>query len=481
MERERIPMYIKTICFNNSFKVRRKYDFGLLPNLVLKDILYIDEKPALMDTSNPLDKPVYELNNKRVENAWAMFDWANSAYALVITTAVFPIYFTIVTEDEFTLLGMQFKNEELLSFTISFAYLIIALTLPLLSGIADYGGKRMTYMKFFTWMGAIGCMSLFFFTGMDNLWLGLIGFMAAVIGFAGGQIFYNSFLPLIVTPEHYDRVSAKGFSMGYFGSVILLVVILVMITFHASIGFENELGAMKIGFIMVGLWWIGFAQIPFRRLPQHAGATTNENIVLKGFQELLKVFREIRTQRYTKLFLTSFFCYIAAVQTVIAMASVFAKEELDFGTSELIQLLLLLQLIGALGAFLFSKLSKKKGNKFSLMTIILIWTLVIIASYFTYSKGQYYGIAMVVGLVMGGVQSMSRSTYSKLIPATEENSSSYFSFFDVVEKFSISLGLFTFGYVSGITNMRTAIISLIVFLVISVVLLAMVKVEKAEV
>lgn len=432
-----------------------------------------------MDT-HKVEKSVYKINDKRVENAWAMFDWANSAYALVITTAVFPIYFTEVTDEQFTFLGLQFKNDELLSFTISFAYLIIALTLPLLSGIADYGGKRMTYMKFFTWMGAIGCMSLYFFEGMDNLWLGLIGFMSAVIGFAGGQIFYNSFLPLIVTPEHYDRVSAKGFSMGYFGSVILLVVILVMISFYETLGFDNELGAMKIGFIMVGLWWIGFAQIPFRRLPQHKGKSSDENLVSKGFQELVKIFKEIRTQRNTKIFLASFFCYIAAVQTVIAMASVFAKKELDFGTGELIQLLLLLQLIGALGAYLFSKLSKWKGNKFSLMAIILIWTLVIIASYFTYSKGQYYGIAVVVGLVMGGVQSMSRSTYSKLIPATEENSSSYFSFFDVVEKFSISLGLFTFGYVSGMANMRTAILSLIAFLVVSVILLAMVKVQKPQ-
>jgi len=431
-----------------------------------------------MYTSDQPTKSAYVLNDKRVENAWAMFDWANSAYALVITTAVFPIYFTLVTDDKLTLLGMQFKDDELLSYAISFAYIIIAFTLPLLSGIADYGGKRMLYMKVFTWMGALACMSLFFFQGMDSLWLGLLGFVLAVIGFAGGQIFYNSFLPLIVSPEHYDRVSAKGFSMGYFGSVILLVVILVLIQMHETFGLENELAAMKIGFIMVGVWWIGFAQIPFRRLPQHQSRGSESNLISKGFQELKKVFYAIRTQKNTKLFLASFFCYIAAVQTVIAMASVFAVKELGFETGELIQLLLLLQLIGALGAFLFSKLSKFKGNKFSLMCIILIWTLVIIAAYFTQSKGQYYGVACIVGLVMGGVQSMSRSTYSKLIPVTEENSSSYFSFFDVVEKFSISLGLFTYGAISGLTDMRTAILSLIAFLVVSVILLAMVKVRR---
>ena len=438
-----------------------------------------------MDTSEQQSNSVYKLNDKRVENAWAMFDWANSAYALVITTAVFPIYFTIVTGPDFTgnefvsFLGMQFKNDELLSFTISFAYIIIALTLPLLSGIADYGGKRMSFMKFFTWMGALGCMSLFFFEGIDNLWFGLLGFILAVIGFAGGQIFYNSFLPLIVTEDQYDRVSAKGFTMGYFGSVILLVVILAMIQLHESIGFASELQAMKIGFIMVGVWWIGFAQIPFRRLPQHQGKEASENLLTKGFQELKKVFYEIRTQKNTKLFLASFFSYTGAVQTVIAMASVFAKKVLGFETAELIMLLLLLQLIGALGAWAFSRLSKMKGNKFSLMSIILIWTLVIIASYFTETKQQYYVVACVVGLVMGGVQSMSRSTYSKIIPANDKNSSSYFSFFDVVEKFAISFGLFVFGAISGFADMRTAILSLIVFLVLGVVFLAMVKVEKA--
>ncbi len=431
-----------------------------------------------MDTLDQSEISPYTLNDKRIENAWAMFDWANSAYALVITTAVFPLYFTFVTDPEFTFLGMNFKNDELLSFTISFAYILIALTLPLLSGIADYGGKRMSYMKMFTWMGAIGCMSLFFFHGMGNLWFGLLGFITAIIGFAGGQIFYNSFLPLIVTPDHYDRVSAKGFTMGYFGSVILLVIILAMITFYANLGFENELGAMKVGFVMVGVWWIGFAQIPFRRLPQHVSKGSQENLVSKGFKELKKVFKEIRKQKNTKLFLASFSSYMAAVQTVIAMASVFAVKELGFESGELIQLLLMLQLIGALGAWGFSKLSSCLGNKFSLMCIILVWTLVILASYFTTTKLQYYGVACIVGLVMGGVQSMSRSTYSKIIPVDESNSSSYFSFFDVVEKFAISFGLFVYGAMSGLTDMRTAILSLIVFLVLGVIFLAMVKVEK---
>jgi UMF1 family MFS transporter len=439
-----------------------------------------------MSTSEQQSNSVYKLNDKRVENAWAMFDWANSAYALVITTAVFPLYYTLKTTDETAdipdqvfFLGQVFKNDELLSYSISLAYIIIAFTMPLLSGIADYGGKRLVYMKIFTWLGALSCMSLFFFEGVDNLWLGLGGSMLAVIGFAGGQIFYNSFLPLIVSSDHLDRVSAKGFTMGYFGSVILLVTILVMITFYQTLGLENEFQAMKIGFVMVGLWWIGWAQIPFSRLPQHQSRGGQENIITKGFQELIKVFHALRHQVNTKLFLASFSLYIAAVQTVIAMASVFAVKELGFESTELIMLLLILQIIGALGAWTFSKLSNWKGNKFSLLTIILIWTLVIVASYFTYDKTQYYMVACVVGLVMGGVQSMSRSTYSKLIPATVDNSSSYFSFFDVVEKFSIAIGIFVFGLISGMTNMRTAILSLIVFLIISVILLARVKVEKA--
>ena len=422
-----------------------------------------------------------KLNDKRTINAWAMFDWANSAYALVITTAVFPIYFSSQLPDTVNFLGGSFKNDELLAYSISLGYIIIALLLPLLSGIADYGGKRLNFMKMFTWLGALSCISLYWFVGEAFLWLGMLGSVLALIGFSGGQIFYNSFLPVIVTEDRFDKVSAKGFSYGYFGSVLLLIVILAMITFYEQLGMADKGLASRIGFVLVGLWWLGWAQIPFSRLPRNKSKGSSENLVTKGFKEIKDVFFALTKNRNAALFLISFFFYIAAVMTVISMASVFGIKELSFETAELIQLILLLQIIGAAGAWLFSRISKKFGNKFSLVSIILIWTAVCVASYFVMTKGQFYIIAAIVGLVMGGVQSMSRSTYSKLIPPDEGNTSSYFSFFDVIEKTASSVGLFSFGYISGITgSMRESILSLITFLFIGLILLLFVKVKREK-
>lgn len=435
-----------------------------------------------MDTINKEEAGDFVLNDKKVIKAWAMFDWANSAYALVITTAVFPIYFSAVVDDEFVFLGRTMRDDALLAYSISFAYIIIAFLLPILSGIADYGGKRLTFMKAFTWLGGLSCISLFFFFGMDYLWVGLAGSILALIGFAGGQVFYNSYLPVIVSEDKFDSVSAKGFSYGYFGSVLLLVVILAMITFHKQLGFANEGMVSRIGFVLVGVWWLGWSQIPFRVLPQNSSKGLDKNLIYRGFNELKLVFISLLKNLNTSLFLISFFFYIAGVMTVISMASVFGIEELNFETAELIQLIILLQLIGALGAWVFSKISNAAGNKVSLVAIILIWTSVCIASYFVASKGQFYFIAATVGLVMGGVQSMSRSTYSKLIPAEEGNTASYFSFFDVLEKTASSVGLFCFGFISDYSgSMRQSILALIIFFMIGLVLLLMVKIPKVKV
>lgn len=431
-----------------------------------------------MDTIKVGERDDFVLNDKRVIKAWAMFDWANSAYALVITTAVFPIYFSAVVDEKVVFFGREIEDDALLAYSISFAYIIIALLLPILSGIADYGGKRLTFMKAFTWLGSLSCISLFFFYGMDYLWIGLLGSILALIGFAGGQIFYNSYLPVIVTKDKFDSVSAKGFSYGYFGSVFLLIFILAMITFYEKLGFPDELVVMRWGFVLVGLWWLAWSQIPFKRLPQNSSKGISKNLISKGFNELRLVFNSLKRNLNTSLFLVSFFFYIAGVMTVISMASVFGIEELNFETSELIQLIILLQVIGALGAWLFSKISNAAGNKMSLVLIIVIWTAVCIASYFVASKGQFYVIAATVGLVMGGVQSMSRSTYSKLIPSDEGNTASYFSFYDVLEKTASSIGLFCFGIISDYTgSMRQSILALITFFMIGLILLLLVKVD----
>ena len=441
------------------------------------------------------------LNDPKVVNGWAMFDWANSAYALVITTAIFPGYFNKMTDEEFSLFGIEMTNTALFSYSISFAYLIIAAMLPLLSGIADYGGKKMTFMKRFTYLGSISCMMLFFFTGMDNLWIGLAGFILAVIGFAGGQVFYNSYLPLIASEDQLDKVSAKGFSYGYIGSVLLLIVNLLMISFPSVFGLEflvknfpqlfgeyetiKELQekstalAARISFVMVGAWWMGFAQIPFNRLPKQTAVGKVDNLLSKGYAELKKVFQKVKKETHTKRFLTAFFCYSAGVQTAIFLASTFATDVLGFSTNELIIVVLILQIVAIGGAYLFASLSGKYGNKKILILILSIWIVVCLSGYLVQDKTTFYAVAGGVGLVMGGVQSLSRSTYAKFIPEGSDDTASYFSFYDVLEKSAIVIGTFVFGFIDQILGgMRNSMLALAVFFIIGIIILSTVKIGR---
>lgn len=433
-----------------------------------------------------------ELNDRRTINAWAFFDWANSSYALVIAVAIFPAYFASVTEDVIMVGSLAVSNSALYAFSISAAYMIIAVFSPILSGIADYGGRKMFFLRFFTTLGAFACISLFFFQGTSADWtpakndlqliLGTGAFMLATIGFAGGLVFYNSYLPLIASEDQYDRVSARGYAFGYIGSVILLIANLLIIMNPGWFGIaESSTLPIRLAFVMVGLWWLGFALIPFSRLPSDEKIVSPPNLISRGVQELAKVWRIVRSEGNIKSFLISFFCYSAGVQTVLFLASTFAEKELQFGTGELIGIILLLQIVAIGGAYLFAKLSELRGNKFSLISMLLIWVGICLLAYFVESKLQFYVIAGAVGLVMGGIQSLSRSTYSKLIPENTEDTASYFSFYDILEKLAIVLGTFSFGIIEQLTGgMRNSILALTFFFITGLLLLLRVRVQRAD-
>lgn len=425
-------------------------------------------------------------NNPRTIKAWALFDWANSAYALVITVAIFPGYFLAMTGDGndatvdyVTVLGMTMTNSSMFAYCISLAYLIIALVSPLLSGIADYGGKRIVFLRFFTMLGALACISLAFFKGMPTLWVGTVGFILATIGFSGGIVFYNSFLPTIATEDRYDDVSAKGFSYGFAGSVILLIVNLIIILNHKWFGLPTEGMAAQTAFVMVGLWWLGFSQIPFRRLPADRPTHNQENLMRKGYEELRKVWRSIRTDRNTVLFLIAFFCFNAGVQAVLFMASTFATGVLGFSPTNLIFIVLILQIVAIGGAWGSAKLSGRKGNMYSIMLMLSIWTVVCILGYFVQQGPGFYILAAAIGLVMGGIQSLSRATYAKFLPENTPDTASYFSFYDVMDKVSTVAGTFTFGVVEQISGgMRNSVAALAVFFVVSLLVMRLVRVRR---
>jgi MFS transporter, UMF1 family len=423
--------------------------------------------------------------DKKLINAWTFYDWANSSYPLVITTAIFPIFYEAVTSvkdeaghiisDKVTLFGREFINTELYSYVVALSFVIVSLSSPILSGIADYSGNKKRFMQFFCYLGSLSCASLFFFS-KENLGLGMLSILFASVGFWGSLVFYNAYLPEIAEPADHDKVSAKGFGMGYFGSAILLILNLAAIK-----GFGMP---AKYSFISVAVWWIGFAQITFARLPNGNKVAAGEgNVVLKGFRELFKVWDQLKHYKQLKRYLIAFFIYSMGVQTVMLMAVLFAKKEIvGLEDSNLIVSVLLIQFVGILGSFLFSRLSKKIGNIKSLGVTLFIWIAICIGTYkFVYTPNAFYVIACTVGLVMGGIQSLSRSTYSKLLPETEDNAS-FFSFYDVCEKIGIVIGMLSFGAIEGLTGgMRNSILALITFFILGfLILLTIPKTENVK-
>ncbi|MBS1746122.1 MAG: MFS transporter [Bacteroidetes bacterium] len=414
--------------------------------------------------------------SKKVINAWAMYDWANSTYNLVITTTFFPIYFTSVTKHAFgseiiPLLGRKFVNSSLYDYTLAAAYFIIAMCYPVLTSIADTRGNKKNFMRFFCYMGAIGCSALFFFKG-NNIWLGIIAFMMAAGGYVGSLVFYNAFLPEIAVPEDQDRVSARGFSFGYIGSVIMQLIGFVLVLLLADD--PNYLGP-RITFLLVGIWWAGFAQITFSRVPETKRISTQKSNVFKdGFVAVKQVFNEVKKMPVLKRFLRGFFFYSMGVQTVMLAATLFGSKLLQLADTKLIITVVAIQLVAIPGAILMSRLSMKYGNIKVLMGVIIFWILICVAAYYTANyklnggdpEYLFYALSIAVGLVMGGIQSLSRSTYSKLMPETEDTAS-YFSYYDLTEKIAIVIGMFAFGYIEELTgNMQNSVLSLIVFFVI---------------
>lgn len=412
--------------------------------------------------------------SKKVVNGWAMYDWANSVYNLVITTTFFPAYYAAVTSIEnkefangIPFLGRYFVNTELKDYVLSFGFLIIALLSPILSSVADYKGNKKNFMRFFCYLGALSC-SLMFFFDKNNVTLGLVCFMMAGIGFYGSQVFYNSYLPEIAAEKDMDRISAKGFTMGYIGSVIMQ-----MIGFGLVMAMPDNPLPLKITFLLVGIWWIAFAQITFNRLPTtpKTERKSKNHALVNGFHELRIVWDQLKQMPTMKRYLAAFFFYSMGVQTVMLVAIDFGIKELKLENMKLIITAVIIQVVAIVGAFLISRLSAVYGNIKVLIFTVMLWISVCIAGYFMQSELHFYIIASLVGLVMGGIQSLSRSTYSKLMPETKDTTS-FFSFFDVTEKMAIVIGLFSFGLIEGITgNMRNSILALIIFFVLGLLFL----------
>ncbi|MGJ8685733.1 MAG: MFS transporter [Nonlabens sp.] len=439
--------------------------------------------------------------HKKLRNAWAFYDWANSVYSLVITSAIFPIFYSVVSADAYEKGNVpeflkDVNKENIIFVTTAVAFLVVSFLSPILSGIADYSGQKKRFMQFFCYLGGLCCIGLAFFS-FDYLWFSLAMYFLALIGFWGSLVFYNSYLPDIALPEQQDATSAKGFSLGYIGSVLLLVFCLVLIEggFYPEKGLFPDsnilaLTAVELSFILVGIWWMGFAQYTYAYLPLGTKKDTSEvkNIFTNGFKELRKIWNQLGDNKQMKRYLAAFFVYSMAVQTVMLVATYFGTEEVAWeeggATMGLIVSILLIQVVAIGGAFIASWLSKKYGNIRVLIVINIIWVAICIYGYFVYSPMEFYLTAAAVGFVMGSIQSLSRSTYSKMIPDGNPDTASYFSFYDVAEKIGIVIGMSIFTLVTQLSgSMRGSILFLVVFFIIGVLLLLRVpkvKIIKRE-
>lgn len=436
--------------------------------------------------------------SKKLLNAWAFYDWANSVYTLTIASSIFPIFYSALfsSKDELVqAFGYEMKPTVLISIVTAFTFLTVAFLSPLLSGIADYVGNKKMFMKFFCYVGSIGCIGLYWFS-LENIHWSILFYFMGLIGYWGSLVFYNSYLPDIAFEHQQDSISAKGFSLGYIGSVLLLILNLAMVMMPEMFGFDigeteeslnlAKFEAMKISFITVGIWWALFSQYTFYVLPKGVsnGHKITRNVVFNGLRELREVWRKLKLNLRLKRYLWAFFVFSMAVQTIMLMAVYFGEKEINWAsdsekTTGLIISILVIQLVAVIGAIITSKISDSIGNIKTLIGVNFIWLCLCFYAYFMQSPMQFYIAAGCVGLVMGGVQSLGRSTYSKFLPETDDTTS-YFSFYDVAEKIGIVIGMVIFAVVDQISSMRHAILFLFVFFLLGIILLFRVPKEKTS-
>jgi len=426
--------------------------------------------------------PTYKKGDKKLLRAWVSYDWANSVYFLVITSTIFPLYYGYICGDQTYLdvFGMQVKNTALISYVTALAFVVIALWSPILSGIADYMGNKKCFMQFYCYLGATACVGLYWFD-IQNLYWGLLFYFLALIGAWSSLVFYNSYLPDIAYPEQQNRISARGFALGYIGSVLLLLVNLFMVLKPEAFGIAGEGGeaslkAMRYSFISVGVWWFLFSHIAFYHLPRgNKDKVYTKDIFFNGYRELKSVWKSLKKLNFLKRYLGAFFVFSMALQTVMLVAAYFGEQEISWSAEEkttgLIVSILLIQIIAIFGALLSSKLANRWGNIKTLILLNAIWVSLCVSAYFIYEPIEFYIVAGFVGLCMGGIQSVARSTYSQLIPKTIDTTS-YFSFYDVAEKVGIVIGMLMYATVDQITgSMRNAILFFVLFFLTGAVML----------
>ncbi len=427
-------------------------------------------------------------NDKRTIFGWCMYDWANSAYSTTVAAALLPNYFARVIVPE---RGVQIGNTllsatSLWGYMISAAALFVFLFAPILGAISDFSSAKKKFLISFAYTGSLFAILLYFCRSGD-VGRTVILFIISQIGYVGANVFYDSFLPQIASEDKMDWVSSKGFSLGYIGGGLQFAIALALVAGHRAIGISQELAA-RIGIAMAGLWWAGFTIFTLKYLREAEAVQKIPEAykskpkcvayALIGFKRTFATMRKVRRFRHLLLFLIAFMIYNDGIQTVINMATIYGTEELELSVTVLMVTLLIIQVVAAGGALLFGRLAGKIGAKRAVMLSLVLWCGVVTYAYFLRTAAEYFVLGVVVGIVLGGSQALRRSLYASMVP--EEASAEFYGFYSVFNKFSAIWGPFVFALIRQITGTaRLSIISLMVFFVVGLILLAFVDEEKA--
>jgi MFS transporter, UMF1 family len=410
--------------------------------------------------------------DKKTQLSWALYDFGNSAFATTMLAAILPIFYSSVAantiDDGLATSYWGYAN--------SIAVLIVAILAPILGAIADFSAAKKKFLRFFAFMGMIASVSLAFTGEGDYIFVAVL-FIIGSIGFSGANIFYDAFLPEVADDDDIDKVSSKGFALGYVGGGILLLINVVMILKPALFGLD-VVGAMKVSFAMVGIWWLIFSIPLLRNIhdEKRQPVKRDKAYIAIGFSRIGNTFKEIKQFKQLLLFLFAFWLFNDGISTIIRMATIYGTE-IGIGQNDLIVALLITQFVGIPSTFFFGWLAGKISPKRALMITLFVYLGIVILGYFMNSAIHFYILATIVGLVQGGAQALSRSIYGRMVPANKKGE--FFGFYGISSKFSAVFGPFLFGFVGQLTgNSRYGILSLIFFFIAGIIILSFVNVQK---
>ena len=414
-----------------------------------------------------------ELFRNRPIFAWALYDWANSVFATTVIAGFFPVFF----KQYWSAGSDAVTSTAQLGFANSIGSVFILIAAPILGAVADGGGARKKYLGVFTAIGIVMSAGLWFVAQGDWAMAALV-YVLATVGFSGGIIFYDALIVSVSPVDRYHEVSAFGFSLGYIGGGILFAVNVAMTLSPQSFGLPGAAEAVRLSFLTVAVWWLVFSIPLFRHVPEPPRTGHAASAVAAGLRSLAKTLREHRTHRMAGIFLIAYFFYIDGVHTIIRMAVDYGLS-LGFPSESLIIALLITQFVGFPAALAFGLAARRIGPKPTLYFGVAVYVAVTVYAYFMTSVIEFYILAVVVGLVQGGVQAISRSLYARFVPAGQ--SGEFFGFFNMLGRFAAIVGpslVAITGLLTG--SSRLGILSVIVVLVVGMVLLGFVRESEAE-